>query len=214
MRHYAALGTLICCSAGHLVMASEPESPAAAATSKAVSISDSVVDASSWDAGKSLSAARGLFLQVDVGAAAAKIRESSKEFRLAARDAAADAGESLTDAADELEALSRRVEARTVKTIDELDRPFARALHAASRHHILQGQQKWRLRDRQQAGHRLRSAADSLEQAAAATGHRLSSDANRAIRESRTRVRQVDRRSGIRDRRSGQSVRVPGPSNR
>ena len=104
---------------------------------------------------------------------------------VAARDASADARESLTKTAQELEQLGQRVEAGSVKTIDEIDRPFARAFHAVAQHQYQSGQQLWREREHQLAGHRLRTAADNLERAATATGQRLSSAASATIRESR-----------------------------
>ena len=113
MRNHTALWIVSSCLISGLVIASEPDS------------GNSNVDAN-LDPGRSLiSPARGLFLQVDAGAAAARIRQGSREFRATARNAASDSREMLIEAANELEDLSRNVESRGVKMVEELDKPFA-----------------------------------------------------------------------------------------
>ena len=185
MRRYVTLSTLAMCLVSTLATASEPDSAGSPASSRPASTPRPIIDANSLDPGRPLSAARDLFFQFEIRAAAAKIRQGASEVRTAARDAATDAKQSLNATADELETLSQRVEAGSIKTVEELDRPFARAYHSLAQHHYLAGQRLWRAREHQLAGRRLRVAADNLERAAAAAGHRLSSTADAAVRESR-----------------------------
>ena len=140
---------------------------------------------SGFDLGKPLSAARGLFLQVDMRAAAAKIREGSKQMRESARDAADDVRHSLNHAADELEQVGKRVEARNIHRVEELDKAFARAFHSLARQDYLQGRRHWYAREPRPAGYRLKAAADNLERAATVTGERVNAATQEAIRESR-----------------------------
>ncbi len=185
VRYLAALWVIPFCHAAGAGVAAEPGSGDPSAATKVLSIPDPNGDSNLTDPGRTLTAPWALMLQVDAAAAAARIRQGSKEIRETARGAASDARQSLDDVANELEELSRRVEARGINTAEELNRPFARAFHALAQHHLQAGEQYWELRERRQAGHRLRNAADNLERLAATTGHRLSATANEAVRESR-----------------------------
>jgi hypothetical protein len=166
-----------------VAVAEEPDAGGAPARTPIVSAPPQGGDPG--DVAQQLNSSRGLFLEMDMGAAAARIRQASTNLRATARDEAAQAKESLTGAAEELEILGQRVEARTVKTVEELDRPFARAFHALAQHHYLRGQQYWQLREAKPAGHRLRAAADNLERAVASTGQRLNASAAEAVNQSR-----------------------------
>lgn len=163
-----------------VAMAARADEPSAPGV---VSLSAPAVGAS--DLSDSLSAARLAFLQLDVGAAAARIREGSHVLRLEAGNAAGDVKQTLVNSASNLETLARRVEQKNVARVEELDHSFAHALHATAQHHYLLADQHWRAGELKLAGHRLEAAAHHLESAVAASGNRLSAATETAIRESR-----------------------------
>jgi hypothetical protein len=137
------------------------------------------------DPGGQMSAARTAFIDVDLPTASDQIRKAARTLRDTAANATEGTRDALHKSAIELESLARRIEKRSVQSVAELDRACARAFHALARHDHETGQQHWRDRKPQQAGHRLRAAADNLERAAAATGQRLNEAGREVVRESR-----------------------------
>ena len=142
-------------------------------------------DIVSPDPAKPMSAARQAFIDVDVPTSSAQIRKAAHALRDTASSATEGTRDALHQAATELESLGRRVENRGAESVAELDRVFARAFHALARHHQEMALKHWRDGDPQQAGHRLRAAADSLESVAAASGQRLNDAGREVVRESR-----------------------------
>jgi hypothetical protein len=166
------------------------------AVPSAVSVQEQPWDSTSGDPGRQLGAARESFLAVDTKAAAASLRKAATQLREASREAAAASKQSLNASADELESLGRRIETRMVHSVEELDRPFARAYHAVAEHHFLTGQRLWRNQEHRQAGWRIRAAADNLERAAATTNLRLNTAGQTVIKDSRALAGKMVRGTG------------------
>ena len=139
----------------------------------------------SADPSNPLSAVRRAFIDVDVPTSSGQIRKAAKMLRDTAESATDETRDALHKSAMELESLGQRIEKRSVESVVEMDRVFARAFHALARHHHEVGQRHWRDHQPTQAGHRLRAAADNLERATTATGQRLSDGARDVVHESR-----------------------------
>lgn len=140
------------------------------------------------DSGKintSLGTARGIFLEVDATRAGEQIRHTAKQLREATAGVADDSRTYLQTAAHDLDKLAKRVEEKSVKSVQELDQGFARTFHALALHNIRAGYGSWQGREHRLAGHRLRAAADNLEVAIKSSGQRMTSSAEEAIKESR-----------------------------
>jgi hypothetical protein len=132
-----------------------------------------------------LGSARGLFLEVDALKAGAQIRKAAEELRGIATTAADETSEELHLAAHELDRLAKRIEQKSVRSVQELDATFTRTFHLLARHHIEKAKQSWFDREHRPAGQRLRAATDSFENALKASGDRANDAAVETIKESR-----------------------------
>jgi hypothetical protein len=154
--------------ATHTVRASDP--PSSTATAEA-SQSSFPVHEDLWDAmydepGQQLGMARQLYLSVDLGAAAQRLRKAAANLRITSNQAEDVTKPRLIHSADELELLAHRVENGEVKSVHELDQTSARALHRLSRHHYLMARRLWLQKQAERTGKQLRAAAYNLEHAA------------------------------------------------
>jgi len=113
--------------------------------------------------------AREAFLMQDARTAAAELRKAAVHVRIAAGHATERSKAALIRSEHELEHTARRVEDGTIKSVEELDLAFARALHALSDYQYIKAAEAWRKRETRQAGQYMRAAANNLERAAART---------------------------------------------
>ena len=151
--------------------ASEPQP--AAANVKATQDSPAVHEDLPDETSQQLGMARQSFLTVDLGAAATRLRKAAANLRLTSNHADEATQPQLNRSAEELESLSHQVESGKVKTVEELDKPSARALHRLSRHHYVMAQRSWLQKQRERTGKHLRASADNLEHAAQLGGQEL-----------------------------------------
>ncbi len=185
MRRHELTGLLMVLLLSSWAVGDDLDSPFKTTPPKVFTTPDLSAESGVLDPGKQLAAARSYFVQVDFGAAASRIRQAAKGLRAAANDAGIDAKKSLSDAAEDLDNLGRRVEQRAVKSVEELDKPFAKAYHALAGFHLSRGQHHWTLRQAQPTGHRLRAATDNLEHAATAAGQKLGAAEQKVADQSR-----------------------------
>jgi len=160
-------------------------SPAVEPPSVGLPIHEEAVDGFGVEPGQQLATARAAFLALDLPTAGGEIRKTAKNLRDAATDATDETRNALHEAAMGLETLEKRIANRSVDSVHELDHAFARAYHALARHQFATGQQLWSERMPRQAGQHLRAAADNLERAAVASGHRLTDATVSVFKESR-----------------------------
>ena len=123
--------------------------------------------------GHHMDRAREAFIGVDAAVAAAEIRKAATHLRISAGQAAAGSKRALLRSAHELESLAKRIEAGTVRSVNELDAAFARALHALAHHHCVLAENSWSHHETRCAGKQMRAAADNMERSAARAGHAL-----------------------------------------
>ena len=169
------------------VQAADPGSPAA--TSEApggpLFIENDQWEGLSDEPGRHMGQARESYLEIDARTAAAELRKAAAQLRLAASEVAAASRNSLIRSALELEALARRTEEGTVKSVREFDVAFARASHALARHHFIAAERAWAARETQKAGQRLRAASDNLGKATVWSGRKLQAGTTEVIKDTR-----------------------------
>ncbi len=113
------------------------------------------------------------FLKHDWEAAAAEIHKGAAFLKLEAARAADDAKKGLTASAQMLEKLAGDIEKGAVRSAKDLQQVFAKAEHAAAKHHYLRAVEAWGKKMIKKAGQELHAAAVSLEHGLAWAGHNL-----------------------------------------
>ncbi len=171
--------------AGFLILGCAVSSPALEPPGSTLPLHEEAWDGFGVEPSKQLASARAAFLALDLPVSASEIRKAAKNLREAADNAADETRNALHEAALGLEKLEKRVANRSVESVHELDHAFARAYHAMAQQQFAAGERLWRDRMPRQAGQHLRAAADNLERAAAASGHRLTDTTTELLKESR-----------------------------
>ncbi len=167
-----AVGALHIVAAASL--ATEPTASAdAKASQKPILVHEDSPDTLSDEPGLQLGMARESFLTVDLGATAKRLRKAATILRSESNQSGDVTGPPLNHSADELESLAHRVENGKVDSVQELDRPMARALHRLSRHHYLMAERSWLQKRAERTGEQLRAAVDNLEHAAQLSGQEV-----------------------------------------
>lgn len=135
--------------------------------------------------GLHIARARDAFLELDVHTAATQLRKAAVHLRIAANDGTERTKRGLKRAQHELEKTADRIEAGTLKSVEEFDVATTHAMHALSEYHYLKAAAAWEKKEVRKAGHYLRAAADNIEHAAARTEHRMKATTTEIARESR-----------------------------
>lgn len=117
--------------------------------------------------------AREAFLMADAKTASAELRKATVHIRIATGHAAERGKKNLARAEHDMDQLAKRIEAGTVKSVEELDATTSRALHALADYQYLKAAEAWRKREARVSGHYLRAAVDNMERAAARTDARM-----------------------------------------
>lgn len=135
--------------------------------------------------GLHIAKAREAFLMLDPREAAKQLRKAAVHMQIAAVDASDRTRGRLKHAQHDLEKTADRVEAGTLKNIEEFDLATARAMHAMSEYQYIKAAIAWEKKEVRQAGHYLRAAADNVERAAAKTEQRFRATTSEVAHESR-----------------------------
>ena len=125
------------------------------------------------------------FLKKEHEAAAKETRKVAGFLKLQAARAGGETQKALHASAQELEKLAGDVEKGTVTSVNKLERPFARALHALAEHHHKKASESWAKRAAKRAGHDLKAAAHHAEHSAKWAGEELEKGGKAAVREAR-----------------------------
>ena len=129
--------------------------------------------------------ARESFLEKNVKAAAAEIREGAAFLKLETSYATGEAREALGASVGELERLAQGVEKGTVTSTQELRRAFARADRALAEEHLQNAAESWSQKEIKKAGHELNAAANDVDLASAWAGRKLDAATAAAIKDAR-----------------------------
>lgn len=118
-----------------------------------------------------IEAARTAFLERDKARTASELRKATAFVHLEETRAAGAAKRGLAEAARDLSALTREVEADRIERIDQFDARLARAEHALAVHYHERAQHHYARNAVRATGHYLRASARALPHAAAWPGH-------------------------------------------
>jgi len=129
--------------------------------------------------------AREAFLMADVKTAAAELRKAAVHLRIATGHAAERGKKSLVRAEHDMDQMAKRIEAGSVKSVEELDMTTSRALHALADYQYVKAAEAWRKREARASGRYLRAAVDNMERAAARTDARMRAATAEVAKESR-----------------------------
>jgi len=135
--------------------------------------------------GLHIARARDAFLMMDTHTAATQLRKAAVHLRIAASDGTERTKRGLKRAQHELEKTADRIEAGTLKSIEEFDLATTHAMHSLSEYHYWKAAAAWEKKEVRKAGHYLRAAADNVEHAAARTEQRMKMATAEVARESR-----------------------------
>ena len=140
--------------------------------------------------------ARENFLKKDFKDAAAEIRKGEAFVKQEAGQATGEAKQALSASAQELDKLADEVQKRTVSSVKELERTFARAHYALARHYLLKASESWAKKAISEAGQDLKAAAVHLENGLAWAGHRLEGEGVAAVKEAKQMGEKMEKGAG------------------
>ena len=117
--------------------------------------------------------AREAFIMADAKTSAAELRKAVVHIRIATGHAAEKGKANLIHAEHEMEHLAKRIEAGSVKSVEEIDVVTTRTLHALAEYQYAKAADAWRKKEARRAGYYLRAAVNNLERASARTDARM-----------------------------------------
>lgn len=129
--------------------------------------------------------ARAAFLKHESLTAATELRKAAVHLRISSSNAEERTKRSLIHSERELHKTADRIEAGTLKTVEDFDLATARAMHTLSEYQYLKAAEAWRKKEVRQAGLYLRAAADNIERAAARTESRMKAATAEVARDTR-----------------------------
>ena len=147
-----------------------------------------VTDAATWfpvvgAPQQHFTAAAGAYAAKDSVTAAEEVRKADAFIRLEAARAAGDVKEELDSAGTDLNLLARDLDNSSVKSGTVLSQRFSRALYALAHSHQAKAREDWAHQAYTDAGHELKAAARSTENAASWIGAHAIADAREAVSE-------------------------------
>jgi hypothetical protein len=124
--------------------------------------------------------ARDAFKDDKFDAASRDIRAGADLVRREATEASGSAKTDLQASARDLDQLASRVEKKSVKDVDELNRAFARADNRLAEHYQKLASESWKQKQESRAGHALDTASSYFSEAASWTGEKAGDVADTA----------------------------------
>jgi hypothetical protein len=147
------------------------------------------------DPTQDFNAARQSFLDLDVMAAAARIRSGAQKIHETLASARDDSRQAMQDSVTELESMARATEQRMVGSVRQLDESFARANYALAQRHYLAALLAREQMAQARVGEELDHSAEYLQRATQQVGLWLRDDETADI--DRTRALGSNLRAGV-----------------